>query len=112
VAKDVQFFFHFLNYNTMGKTQIIPLIIRRSATKEFIASWPVKSAANVHGLGQPTSERLSQWRDKFNQSLKKGGCNEHLGMKYWMQYKIEVYNQKTGQVLAQYTPPMFEVIND
>ena len=94
----------------MGKTQIIPLIIRRSATKEYLSSWPVKSKTNVHGLGQPTTERISQWRDKFNESLLKGGCNEHLGIKYWIQYKLEVYNQKTGQIVATFNPPMFEVI--
>ena len=94
----------------MGKTQIIPLIIRRARTKEFIASWPVKSAANVYGLGQPTEQRLSEWRDKFNMSLLAGGSNSHLGDKYRIQYGIEVYNQKTGEVLAQYNPPMFEVI--
>ena len=94
----------------MGKSEKIPLIIRRTKTKEYIAAWHYKSAANVHGLGKPTDKKLGDWRDEFNKSLLKGGANDHLGINYWMQYSIEVYSQITGEVLAAHNPPMFEVI--
>jgi hypothetical protein len=94
----------------MGKTKIITRIIRRAKTGEYIAPWNVRSKTNVHGLGKPTPERLGEWRDNFNESLLKGGCNEHIGIRGWIQYKLEVFNQKTGIVEAEFNPPAFEVI--
>lgn len=94
----------------MGKTKIIPLIIRESRTGKYIAPWHIKSAANVHGLGQPTTEKLSEWRNQFNQSLLKGGCNEHIGINGWLQCSLEVYNQITKQIVCKYSAPMFELI--
>lgn len=88
------------------KNGLIPLIIRKTANKQFIAAWQIKYS------GKPTTENLSKWRDGFNQSLKQGGANEHLTVSAWLQCGLEVYNQIKGEVVCTYSAPMFEVIND
>ncbi len=94
------------------KKETIRLIIRKSRDHQFLGEWRVKkSIQQIPGHGKPTSENLSKWRDKFNSSLSKGGANEHLGLLAWLQCKIEIYNQFTGEIVCTYNPPMFEVIN-
>lgn len=93
--------------NSKGyKNGLIPLIIRKSVSKQFICEYNKKYS------GKPTAENLSKWRDGFNQSLKPGGANEHLTVSAWLQCGIEIYNQITGEVICTHNPPMFEVIND
>ncbi len=88
----------------MGKSKIIPLVIRKSTNKEFISPW-IKSQ-----YGKPTEANLSQWRDGFNASLLKGGTNSHLTSNNRLQCKIEVFDQRSKQVVCEYNPPMFETI--
>lgn len=45
----------------------------------------------------------------FNDSLKKGGVNEHLGIKYSVS-DCRIINQINGKVIDEYKAPMFEVI--
>ena len=94
----------------MGKIQKITLVIRRTRTQEFMGEWRTTSKVNAPGYGKPTADNLKKWRDKFNQSCRSGGCNEHLGINGMINYQIEIYNQKTGEVLATYNPPLFECI--
>lgn len=86
------------------KTNIIPLIIRKSSNHEFLGQWQNKYS------GKPTTANLSKWRDGFNKSLAPGHANEHLGVNHWLQCKLEIYNQITKKVICSYNSPMFEVI--
>lgn len=88
----------------MGHSKVIPIILRRSKTKQYIAPWNIKTD------GEATSDNIGKWRDGFNQSLLDGGANAHLGINHWLQCGLELYNQITKEVLATYTAPMFEVI--
>lgn len=45
----------------------------------------------------------------FNDSLKKGGANEHLGLNYSVS-DTRIVNQITGKVIDEYKAPLFEVI--
>ncbi len=89
----------------MGKSKLIRYIIRRVRTGQTIAAYDAQYA------GKPTTENLSKWRDKFNKSLKKGGCNEHLGIN-WLQCNLEIYDQLNKTVVCSYNAPMFGIIND
>lgn len=89
----------------MGRTRLMTYTIRRARTGDFISEWKVKE------YGKPTPENLSKWRDKFNQSLKPGGANAHIGMVGYIQYKLQIYNQKTKSVVCEFNPPMFETID-
>ena len=95
----------------MKRNELIHYIVRKSSNGQYLAPFNVRKGVQVPSDGKPTIENLSKWRDAFNNSLKKGGANEHLGIKYWLQCKIEIYNQYTKEIVCTYNPPMFEVIN-
>lgn len=91
----------------MGKDKIIPLIIRRKKTKEFLGEWRIKSGINKTGYGKPTKENLEKHVNHFNQSCI-NGTNKHLGINYTWNFAVEIYSQLTGKILAEYNPPMFQ----
>jgi hypothetical protein len=96
----------------MGRSFKLKLIIRTKGGHHFLGEWkPIKRYNQLTGFGKPTSENLGKWRDDFNQSLKYGGANEHLGLKYWIQSDLEIYNQFTNQVVCEHFAPKFETIN-
>lgn len=90
----------------MGKSKIIPFVIKTRLGK-FIAPFNVKQD------GKPTTENLSKWRDGFNNSLRPGGTNEHLGLNHWLQTDLIIVDQRSGypEVVALFEAPKFEVIN-
>lgn len=87
----------------------IKLVIR-DKYGNFYGEWRERSRYGLKGFGKPTPEKLEAWRRKFNESISPGGCNAHLGSKYWIQITIEVYNQYTGNVVCKIDSPMFEII--
>lgn len=95
----------------MSKDRLITFIIRTSRGHKFLGEWRTrKSFQGIPSYGKPTSENLSKWRDGMNESLLPGGTNSHIGINGWIQQQIEIYNQKTGQIVCTYQPPMFEII--
>lgn len=84
----------------MGTSGLIPRIIRKARTGEYLGEWK----------GRATAEALEQWRQRFNASLMPGGVNAHLGQKAWILCNLEVYDQRTRQVVARHQAPMFEVV--
>lgn len=94
----------------MGMTKKINLLIRRKRNKMFLSAWHVKSGTNKTGYGKPSAENLKAWAEGFNASCRPGGANEHLGINGTINYAIEIYSQITGEVLAEYNPPMFQII--
>lgn len=70
----------------MKQSEKIRLIIRTRNGHQFLGEWkPIKRYNQLTGFGKPTPENLAKWRDDFNQSLKPGGANEHLTLKYYLQ---------------------------
>lgn len=60
-----------------------------------------------------TSQRkdlnLENEREQFNNSLLKGGANEHLGLKYRIWDVRLRTNKKAFDIVSEYTAPMFEI---
>lgn len=90
--------------NFMGRSNIIPIIVRSAKTQQYLFPWQVKY------MGRPSESNLSKARDTFNLSLLPGGANAHLGIKHWIQTDLEVYDQKKKKVIATYKAPKFEII--
>lgn len=91
----------------MGKTRTPKYRIEL----KFMGKWdhyPWKSA-----WGKPTETVVKAVRDALNESFKAGGLNEHVSknkgvlVSYSDSRAIE---QATGEVVAEYQAPMFEVI--
>lgn len=93
------------------KDKLIHYIIRTSNGHKSFGEWRTRKTVQIpYADGRPTSENLSKWRDSMNKSFLKGGSNEHIGIRGWIQERIEIYDQFTGSIVATFNPPMFEVI--
>lgn len=74
--------------------------------------WNVRSRANVTGQGKPTKDNLQKWRQVYNESFYKG-VNKHFSDAAGFIVRVgrcRIVNQFSGQVVAEYVPPMFEVV--
>lgn len=64
--------------------------------------------------GKPTEKRLAEYIDKYIQSLKIGGCNEHISKRLGyipVPHKAQItFNYHGGAVVAQWQAPMFMAI--
>lgn len=90
----------------MGKSIIIPLVV-----EEKCGGYPVfwrNFGEWRKEYGKPTVQNLQIFRQKFIDSTKKGGCNEHLGLQTTGNLRIR--RQKDNQIMAEFSPPMFEII--
>ena len=58
-------------------------------------------------MGKPKLENLIQWRKEMNQSMI-NGTNQHLNQSGYSH--CQIVNQKTGEVVVEYNPPMFEEV--
>ena len=69
-------------------------------------AWRLKDA------GYPTDENVRKYIDKFNESLKPGGCNEHISKEFpgCCVTAAKVVNQSTNEVVASYRTPSFQVV--
>ena len=90
--------------------KIIRYIIRKKSTHEFVGVFNATNGVQVQSNGRPTVENLERWRQGFNNSLFKGGANEHLGIRYWLQCTLEIYDQCDDVVVCELVSPMFEFI--
>jgi hypothetical protein len=71
--------------------------------------WRCRRRGPVAGYGQPTEANLEKWVERFNAALKPGGCNEHLGDRARVT-RASVRDQFSGEVLATYEVPLFQVV--
>jgi len=63
--------------------------------------------------GRATRARLEAWREAINASFESSGVNAHLSDALGYVVRIgrsRIVNQRTGEVVAEYVPPMFEVV--
>jgi hypothetical protein len=94
----------------MGKSIIIPLVVEERVGRVHpngMAYWRNFGEWRKE-YGKPTPQNLQTFRQKFIDSTKKGGCNEHLGLQTTGNLRIR--RQKDNQILAEFSPPMFEII--
>lgn len=71
------------------------------------SNWLVFSSWNSKQAGKPSVENLIKFREKYNASLKKGGCNEHIGIA-GMVGNLRIVDQKLNFTLVKITGPLFE----
>lgn len=73
--------------------------------------WNVTKRANVAGYGKPDVLNLQDWRDVYNHSFREG-VNKHVSDAAGFIVRIgrcRIVNQFTGEIVAEFTPPAFEV---
>lgn len=90
----------------MGKSIIIPLVVEEKC-RGFPVFWRNFGEWRKE-YGKPTAQNLQTFRQKFIDSTKKGGCNEHLGPQTTGDLRIR--RQKNNEILAEYKAPMFEIV--
>jgi hypothetical protein len=64
--------------------------------------------------GKPSIEGAKKFRDAMNDSVfnvNKAATNIHLSKVQSPYGRATIINQKTGEIVAEYNPPMFEVID-
>jgi hypothetical protein len=67
---------------------------------------------NTKAYGRPTNANLEKWRTAMNKSYAAGGVNEHVSEMLGYAVSIsaaQIVRQASGEVVATYTAPMFEV---
>ena len=63
---------------------------------------------SVKDDGKPSPENLKKWRDGMNMSF--STHNSHLKSVQSMYSNAYLIHQKTGDTVAEYIAPMFEII--
>lgn len=94
----------------MGKSIIIPLVVEERVGRVHpngMARYRVFGEWRKE-YGKPTAQNLQTFRQKFIDSTKKGGCNEHLGLQTMGDLRIR--RQKNDEILAEYKATMFEIV--
>jgi hypothetical protein len=61
--------------------------------------------------GKPSTDAAMKYRNGMNDSMKPNGNNSHLAGLISPYGTAQIIEQKTGFCVAEYKPPMFEVIN-
>jgi len=93
----------------MGKTIVPKYRIEASYIRFTTKTREVQSFAwDSKSYGKPTLENLAKFRAQFNKSLE--GHNKHLAHIMSGLSTIKLIEQKTGQEVLRFIPPMFEVI--
>ena len=60
--------------------------------------------------GVPSADNAKKFRDGMNRSFQVGGTNEHLNGTQSPYSNARIINQKTGECVAEYIAPMFEIV--
>ena len=82
-----------------GKDSLVPYVVYGKRNGKW---------ENIHYLNaKPKKGDAEKHRNEFNNSLKKGGANDHLGEKYRVS-DVKIVNQKTNEIVDEYKAPMFE----
>lgn len=85
----------------------------RIEEKQKNGMWKTQFAWIVKEYGKPTKENLREYREKMNESFKKGGVNEHISENLGVQKvlgSLRIVNQENNELVVQFDQPMFEII--
>lgn len=88
-----------------GQDKIVPYVVQGKRIANGQIVWELIGTLDR----KPKAGSAEAERNAYNDSLKKGGANEHLGDKYRVS-DVRIVNQKTGEEVDSYKAPMFEVI--
>jgi hypothetical protein len=87
----------------MGRT-ITPKYIVKVRHSDGVAS--TDSCWNSKQAGRPTEKNLAAWVAKYHESLKPGGCNEHVtaayGVNAQLRYAAILRNDGGSEIIAQW----------
>lgn len=101
----------------MGRSYTPKYVIRLETVRSRLGEvyltnmeWRAKDA------GSPTVANIGKWVEKFEESMKPGGVNAHLGYDPVLRAEV-VYNRSRGLLVAEWVrsrdakpAPMFEVV--
>ena len=99
----------------MGRSYSIPVTVEMTSTcpsgthKHTPSEWRTRARGQFPGYGKATEENLKAYVQKFEESTKAGGCNEHLGLS--VVFSAFIKDQRTGEILATYRGPSFVVVD-
>jgi len=82
---------------------------RTNAVQIMPMEWRSRARGPYEGYGKPTEANLAKWVEKFNESLRPGGCNDHVGERAQVT-KANIVDQFTNEVVATYEAPAFQVV--
>lgn len=78
----------------------------------FRVAWNGIEAWDCKRYGRPTAKNLTEWRNRRNASMQKGGVNDHIPAALGYIPHIshaKIVRQSTGEVVAEYVMPAFEI---
>jgi hypothetical protein len=97
----------------MGRSRKIHYVIHIITSDS--SGWVTPSEWKCKESGKPTTENIDRYVTVFENSLKPGGCNAHLG--FFTLTKCWIVDQFKGEIVAEwvrkeYRPdePLFQVI--
>ncbi len=96
----------------MGRT-ITPKYIVKVRHSGGVAS--TDSCWNSKQSGRPTAKNLATWVEKYHESLKAGGCNEHVSKTYGANAQLRyaaVLVNLTGEIVAEWRCSFDQVRED
>lgn len=101
----------------MGKSRMIKYVVHEQLNIDHMPSvrWKFTGPCKWDHkyLGKPTSEKLGQWVMDGNKSYLPGGINEHVSNAMGVVpycYAAKVVNQYTGETVAEWRAPLFQVM--
>jgi hypothetical protein len=99
----------------MGKSVVCHYVVR---TWEGLNVYDIPSytmpwnTEKPYGM-RPTDANLEKWIVSYNESFKVGGINHDVSIMKGVivhAHRADIYNQKTGTIVATWKAPMFEEI--
>jgi hypothetical protein len=102
----------------MGRSRMVIYSLRIVTSDNTVSTpmeWRVGARHGIPGYGKPTTENIDKWVTAYEESLKSGGCNAHLGIHSVVSAKI--VDQRTDTNVAYWerklqrpNEPLFQVI--
>lgn len=90
----------------MGRstTSTYSVTLRERGAAPLIMSWRCNES------GRPTDENLAEYVARLEASTKPGGVNYHPTVGEMVFHRAHIARQLTGEIVAEYTQPMFAVV--
>lgn len=77
----------------------------------FCVAWNGIETWDCKNYGRPSVKNLTEWRNRRNASMQAGGVNQHIPQALGYIPHISharIVRQTTGEVVTEFTMPMFE----
>lgn len=93
----------------MGRSYKIRYVVRLLCPESIAspAEWRVGARHGAPGYGRPTVDNLRKYIRKYNESLRPGGANDHIGRRGRAIGGVVVDQEHGNVVVAEWKAPMF-----